>query len=1061
MGLMLPIVMMMGMSNPKMLMWFMGIYIILGVVGTLVALMVDKRKAKKAAQFSDEVEGNAAAQGAQKGVEDQQRMDDLRQEFQRGLEIYSQYGKDLYSLPWYVVVGEAGSGKTEMIRRSEIGFPDKLQKFWQGSGGTVSMHWWFTNHAVIIDTAGRLFLKDSDAGGGDDGSEKLWKEFLQMLTKNRQDCPINGLCLVIPASSLVAREEASAEQASYRNIDEKAGQISRQMEVLRSELGVRFPVYVVVTKTDLVVGFREFFDSIEKPEERFQMLGWSNPAPLNQPVRAKLVGDHLKNVAERLRKRRMALMKEPNPKSRMKTQLDNVDSMFELPRSLEAMAPKLERYLQQIFGQDQWSGEPPFLRGVYFTSSLQQGGVLDGAMAAALGIDVEEFQKQGHDEDLSLSKNKTFFLRDLFVDKIFHEKGLVVRRGKKTSNLKGWKFWLPLSFLLALILVLGLGLLTGVSKPAELKRWEALDDDYYSSQTQGFVGVIDNKTGNWKWAEDKEAMLDTLEGLGASDLAGAPKMGWLFGLASRMDGGIKEDRKAAYKVAVDGMILRPLVEATVEQLNESLLAREDNEIRRVEERALLALIGLYDAEDHEEMDKQLAACYSLIRLPLPKGKKGRAKTLTVPIFESVKAAYPDGVKFKDVMTEMDQEVLVGILNGVFSVGGDRGLLRELRNFDERWLALADTEEAKLGSQLTELQAISSKLNGFRNRMKQLGNGEDAEQDQDDTADSIAAILLDEYRPSLEALAPKRIDRWEDSLSGEGLSDQDLTDTKDLVVKYNVHSELVNLAQGLFKFDFDGMARPFDPTVLSQVKTFKRLVAEAMTSVKRYTSEETVNRNLLTSGCRRFLKTTFVEKASFPLVNPNNREGRRSLTEKEAGAMTIMVKFLNETLGDDSPRELINVYNVGMSLFDEEALAEGRISSKKWTVQASTDDSSFSAKVYLQVHNDEGLVSSHSIVPTSGDGLAKGDPVVLPVNARLVMQSEDSTGEKYPFIKNDEQRDWEMVWWFVNDETLAGDNKYGVNLNNEGDGKQSVQVWVNKPKLWPASLILLEDFNKIE
>src|SRR5689334_23622867 len=43
---------------------------------------------------------------------------------------------------------------------------------------------------------------------------------------------------------------------------------------------VRFPVFVLVTKCDLVNGFREFFDTLSDPQLQHQMLGWSNPAPL-------------------------------------------------------------------------------------------------------------------------------------------------------------------------------------------------------------------------------------------------------------------------------------------------------------------------------------------------------------------------------------------------------------------------------------------------------------------------------------------------------------------------------------------------------------------------------------------------------------------------------------------------------------------------------------------------------------------------------------------------------------------------------------------------------------
>jgi len=84
----------------------------------------------------------------------------MRKKFQSGVEAYKSRGKDLYKLPWYVIVGEPGSGKTEAVRHSNVGFPPGMQDEFQGVGGTINMNWWFTNHAVLLDTAGRLMFED-------------------------------------------------------------------------------------------------------------------------------------------------------------------------------------------------------------------------------------------------------------------------------------------------------------------------------------------------------------------------------------------------------------------------------------------------------------------------------------------------------------------------------------------------------------------------------------------------------------------------------------------------------------------------------------------------------------------------------------------------------------------------------------------------------------------------------------------------------------------------------------------------------------------------------------
>src|SRR5260221_572096 len=82
----------------------------------------------------------------------------------------------------------------------QAGVPDRpgLQDEMQGAGGTINMHWWFTNHAVLIDTAGKLLFQETPPG-----TTSEWTEFLNLLRTTRPHCPINGLLLVIPSESLI------------------------------------------------------------------------------------------------------------------------------------------------------------------------------------------------------------------------------------------------------------------------------------------------------------------------------------------------------------------------------------------------------------------------------------------------------------------------------------------------------------------------------------------------------------------------------------------------------------------------------------------------------------------------------------------------------------------------------------------------------------------------------------------------------------------------------------------------------------------------------------------
>ena len=92
------------------------------------------------------------------------------------------------------------------------------------------------------------------------------------------------------------------------------------------------------------------------------------------------------------------------------------------------LAPRLRRYLETIFVAGEWSAKPVFLRGIYFTSSMREGKALDEAIALATGLALDQLP-----EDHSWEKNRAFFLRDLFHEKVFRESGLVTRA---TNTLK-------------------------------------------------------------------------------------------------------------------------------------------------------------------------------------------------------------------------------------------------------------------------------------------------------------------------------------------------------------------------------------------------------------------------------------------------------------------------------------------------------------------------------------------------------------------------------------------------------------------------------------------------
>ena len=398
--------------------------LVLVVIAWLVYAAITARKDKaQAGLMSQAIAASAAATPT--GISNpakRARLDDLRKSFEKGLDKFKAADKDVYSVPWYLVVGEPGSGKTEAIRHCKIGFPPGLQDPLQGAGGTVNMHWWFTNHGVFLDTAGRLMFEEVEPGNTSE-----WQEFMRLLTRARPNCPINGMFLFIPADALI-KDSAEA-------LEKKGAKIAQQLDQIQRELGVRFPVYVIVSKCDLVNGFREFFDDINDPKLQDQIVGWSSPASLDTPFKPEQVDDYIKQVQDRLMRRRYGVLMDPvhteDPKLR---RAEQVDALYAFPDSLGKMSTRLRRYLEMVFVAGAWSAKPLFLRGIYFTSSMREGSALDQELAEALGVSIEKLP-----EGRVWEKDRSFFLRDVFLEKAFPEQGLVSRATNVAKQLRVWK----------------------------------------------------------------------------------------------------------------------------------------------------------------------------------------------------------------------------------------------------------------------------------------------------------------------------------------------------------------------------------------------------------------------------------------------------------------------------------------------------------------------------------------------------------------------------------------------------------------------------------------------
>ncbi len=313
--------------------------------------------------------------------------------------------RSLYELPWYIMIGPPGAGKTTAIINSGLKFP-LVEEFGAGSiggvGGTRNCDWWFTDNAVMIDTAGRYTTQESDAEGDNRG----WLGFLNLLKKHRKRQPINGAIIAISLSDLSLTDEVT--QAGH------ARSIRKRLHELREKLGVRFPVYVMFTKADLIAGFAEFFDNLGK-EAREQVWGFTLPLEKGKTQSSPIAAfdDEFSSLLTQLNAQSL---------ERMQTESDHQrrSLIAGFPGQVASVRQVARDFLTEVFLDNKFE-QRHMLRGVYFASGTQEGTPIDRlmmGMARTFGIGRQAI-------GTGRGTARSYFLTRLFDQVIFKEAGLV------------------------------------------------------------------------------------------------------------------------------------------------------------------------------------------------------------------------------------------------------------------------------------------------------------------------------------------------------------------------------------------------------------------------------------------------------------------------------------------------------------------------------------------------------------------------------------------------------------------------------------------------------------
>lgn len=288
----------------------------------------------------------------------------MMESFQEGLEALqaSTHRKAFYQLPWYVMIGPAGVGKTTALNNSGLSFPLRKRLgdiAFRGASGTRNCDWILTDQAVVIDTAGRYCSQDSNQQA--DAAE--WSRFLTQIRRHRRRV-LNGVIVAIGIDSIVKASDGQQMDDAFN--------IQQRLKEVHATLKYQLPVYFVLTKMDLVEGFDAFYDHFSR-QERKQVWGITAEQAQYGHTSEFLdsFSDALDALLARLNQQVIRLMhQEQDPNKRLQ--------IFNFPQQFASYQHQVAEFVRSTFGLCYTRTETlPWLRGVYFTSGTQLGYSLD------------------------------------------------------------------------------------------------------------------------------------------------------------------------------------------------------------------------------------------------------------------------------------------------------------------------------------------------------------------------------------------------------------------------------------------------------------------------------------------------------------------------------------------------------------------------------------------------------------------------------------------------------------------------------------------------------------
>lgn len=261
----------------------------------------------------------------------------------------------LNQLPWYLLIGPQGAGKTTMLAQAGVNYILKRQlKEAPSFSNSENFDWWVTKDLTLIDVPGNFFCNQESSKT----TQKTltypaaWRFFLRLTRKNLGKKSIHGIILALPLPEMISWADPKKYQSLIR-------QLFQRLYELKTHFPEPLPCYIVVTKCDLLSGFNQYFADLSD-EEAAQVFGLSF-SKQNTDEKATEFNEKFNSLIKKLNEQLIwRLHQERNPMAR--------PAIKDFPLQMERLKIILLDFLRKF----STAKLHLVLQGVYLSSALQK-----------------------------------------------------------------------------------------------------------------------------------------------------------------------------------------------------------------------------------------------------------------------------------------------------------------------------------------------------------------------------------------------------------------------------------------------------------------------------------------------------------------------------------------------------------------------------------------------------------------------------------------------------------------------------------------------------------------